>query len=318
MRTRALVLALLCCVSWSSSALAQAPSATPAPSPQAPAGCNPSLQITDLPANQSDDYGPSRSFQTLKTNYTSSYPNLAYFTGLNCVRYTGSALMGTPPTYIAPCTAASGGDAPKLDISLPQAASSLTTAQHDIEIAFRDIRTLAYRLRTCDFLLSIIAWNTMGRGISQQLIYSWQIGCNSFLNESDSATTVSFNQANSNYLRAAAVLATTPTDKQAAAAFESAYTAFVFARYDEYDDLNQRLQACATVVSNFAYPANKARFFCNYGGLIGALLTGSATAFGKHWGGTATSTQAQVQGLGTVFIAFPALCANSGGGGKGG
>jgi hypothetical protein len=309
MRTRAALLAFLCFSAWAAPfASAQTPSATPFPTPQAVSGCNPSLRITDLPANQSDYYGPTRSFQTLKSNYTTSFPNLAYFTGLNCVRYTGSALMGTPPSYIAPCSAASGGTAPKLDISVPKPESSLTTAQHDIEIAFRDIRTLAYRLRTCDFMLSIIAWNTMGRGLPAQLTYSWQVGCNSFLNESGDASTLTFNQADKNYVVAAAALANAPTDKQAAAAFASAYTAFVFARYDEYDDLNQRLQACAAVVTSYAYPANKARFFCNYGGLIGALLTGSATAFGKHWGATSSSTQAQVQGLGTVFIAFPALC----------
>ena len=276
------------------------------------------MQITDLPADQSKFYGPHRSFQALKSDYRTSFPNLAYFTGLNCVRYTGSALLGVPPTYIAPCSAVSGGSAPKLDITIPKPEGLTTTAEHDIEISFRDIRTLAYRLRTCDFLLSIIAWNTMGRGVPDQLTYSWQVGCNSFLNESDNVTTVSFSQAQTKYVTAAAALEAAPNNKQAAASFASSYTAFVFARYDLYDDLNQRLQACAAVVSNFAYPANKGRFFCNYGGLIGALLTGSATAFGRHWGGTNTSTQAQVQGLGTVFIAFPALCSNSGGSPKGG
>jgi hypothetical protein len=101
------------------------------------------------------------------------------------------------------------------------------------------------------------------------------------------------------------------------AAFDTAYNDFQFARYDQYDDLNQRLQSCAAVAA-YSYPANRGRFFCNYGGFLGVLLTAGATAFGKHWGGPATSTQSQVQGLGTVMIATPALCQSSGGKSKGG
>ena len=279
--------------------------------PSAPEGaCTPSLQITNLPADQSQYYGDTRSYDVLKANYGTSFPNLAYFTGLNCVRYTRSVLIGSPPSYISPCTVG-GGSQPSLEVVPPPIAFDAgERANYDVESTFREFRALVYRLRTCDYVLSVIAWNTQGRGVTDTLSYSWKVGCNSFLNESAGDFTAKLLERAAEYVDAAQSVVRSPKNPAAIAAYDAAYAHFVFARYDEYDDLNERLQSCADVVTNFTYPPNRGRFFCNYGGLIGALLTGSAIAFGRQWGGSTSSTQSVVQGLGTVFIAIPALCQN--------
>lgn len=274
--------------------------------------CTPSLQITNLPADQSQYYGDARSYDVLKANYGTSFPNLAYFTGLNCVRYARSVLIGTPPSYISPCTAG-GGSQPSLQVVPPPVAFDAgERANYDVESTFRNFRALVYRLRTCDYLLSVIAWNTQGRGVTDTLSYSWKVGCNSFLNENAGDVTAKLLDRAAAYVDAAEAVVRSPKSQAAIASYNAAYAHFVFARYDEYDDLSERLQSCSEVVTNFSYPPNRSRFFCNYGGIIGALLTGSAIAFGKNWGGPTSSTQSVVQGLGTVFIAIPALCQNGG------
>jgi hypothetical protein len=318
-RPAAMLLALIVCAEWPGpGAFAQTPAPTPAATTAAQGNCTPSLDVANLPPDQSRYYADGRSYETLKGNYGTSFPNLGYFTGLNCVR-TGSALIGIVPTYIAPCAAGSA-NSPGMSVKPPadDPAGVLNNANIDIESTSRDFRSLVYRLRICDYLISVIAWNTQGRGVPADLTYSWQIGCNSFLNESANGPTVTLEDAQSKYYYAAVNLQGASAREKAAAtaAFDQAYAKFVFARYDEFDDLNQRLQSCANVVATFTYSTNTRRFFCNYGGLIGALLTASATAFGKHWG-TNSSTQAQVQGLGTVFLAFPALCSSGGAKGKG-
>jgi hypothetical protein len=292
-------------------ASAQAPfsSATPPPQP----ACRPSLQITDLPKNQDQFYAGQRSFEALKGGYSASFPNLAYFTGLNCERLASSYLIGDPPSYIPPCAPVGGSAAmPGLE---PPKRDLVDTVNHQIEQAEREFHTLVYRLRACDYQISVIAWNTLGRGLDDTMKYAWTTSCNSFANENTNAATQEFSSAESKLYSALDALQNPKPGAKLASlrsAFDAAYADFAFARYDQYDDLSQRLQSCAAAAS-YSYSPNRSRFFCNYGGFLGVLLTASATAFGKHWGGSSTSTQSQVQGLGTVMIALPALCQGSGG-----
>ena len=86
---------------------------------------------------------------------------------------------------------------------------------------------------------------------------------------------------------------------------KQALATFLLKYDDQYADLFERVESCSEIVSNLTYGPNKRRFFCNYGGLVGAMVTASAVAFGKHWGGSNSSTQAQVQAIGTVMLALP-------------
>jgi hypothetical protein len=253
-----------------------------------------------------------RDYSTLRSSDKKSFPDLAYFTGLNCVRR--SAALVSVPTYVPIC-ATENGDSVSANVTVGKSLDEISAQIGSrVAMAFRSIRNLVYRLRACDYFLSVYAWNTRSsRGHDETFDYSWKTGCNSFLYEKVNASLLideilkGTNAITNAGAEAKATKTGTPAEIKKLGA---ELTELVNGEYDVSDDLNQRVQSCASIVNNLAYPANSRRFFCNYGGFIGAFLTASATAFGKRWG-TNTSTQSQVQGLGTVMIALPALCAGA-------
>ncbi len=205
-----------------------------------------------------------------------------------------------PPTFMPMCSA-SGISAPgSLQKGLTNQTVTDVEVANDVRVAYRDLDDLLYRLRACDYYMSVYAWNTRQSQHDEIFDYSWHTGCNSFATETDPSVMKLSEAAFGVYASNA------PTDQR-----KQALTRFLLDYYEQYADLYERVDSCSNIVSSLTYGANKRRFFCSYGGFIGALLTASAVAFGKHWGGSSSSTQSQVQGLGTVMLALPGLCQNS-------
>ncbi len=245
---------------------------------------------TSTPVDQTSFYGMTpRSYEQIP------FPDFGFFIGFDGKRTLSD--FPPPPTFMPMCSV-SGISAPG---SLLKGVTDLKgtdlEVSSDVRIAYRDLDDLLYRLRACDYYLSIYAWNTRQNAHSQIFNYSWQTGCNSFENER-TATKLS---------SAALPLL---TGKMSNEQRKEALAKFLLDDYDQYADLFERVDSCSNILANLTYGPNRHRFFCNYGGIMGALLTGSAVAFGKHWGGSTSSTQAQVQALGTVALALPGLCQN--------
>src|SRR5271166_3316373 len=262
-----------------------APATSPAPAASPEAAANP--PPTAAAVDQTAYYGVTpRSYAQIP------YPDFYFFIGFGGARHISD--FPPPPTYMPLCSV-SGISSPD---GLLKGVTDLKITS-DITVAYRDLDDLLYRLRACDYYMSIYAWNTRQIPHDEIFNFSWQIGCNSFENE-HSATALS---------GAAYPLLSTPgTPEQR----KQALAKFLLKYYDQYADLFERVQSCSEIVNNLTYGPNKRRFFCNYGGFMGAVLTASAVAFGKHWGGSNSSTQAQVQALGTVMLALPGLCQNFG------
>jgi hypothetical protein len=262
--------------------------------------------LSDTVADQTAYYGVQpRTYERLQEHADASFPDFKFFIGLEKTRPADYP----PPDYIPICSSA-GISAPGALLKEVSGARPPDEAEVriDVLIALRDLGDILYRMRACDYILSVYAWNTRLRAHDEAFDYSWKTACNSFQSE-QSASTLS--AAALDLL--AAVNPTGPHTKSTPTS-RSLFLQFLLQHYNQYRDLYERLDSCASIAGGLAYDPNTRRFFCNYGGFIGALLTASSTAFGKHWGGTNSSTQSQVTGLGTVMIALPGLCQNGGAG----
>jgi hypothetical protein len=230
------------------------------------------------------------------------FPDFNFFLGFGGSRKISD--FPPPPTFMPKCSVSGISSPGSLLKGVTDLKGTNLEITSDIRIAYRDLDDLLYRLRACDYYMSIYAWNTRQGQHDEIFNYSWKTGCNSFENER-SATSLSS--------AAYPLLSTTGTAEQR----KQALAKFLLDDYDQYADLFERVDSCSNIVANLTYGPNKQRFFCNYGGFIGALLTASTVAFGKHWGGSGNTTQTSVQAVGTVMIALPGLCQGSSGGGKG-
>ena len=254
----------------------------------APAPCDDAPAVY---AEQCGYYASARSFETLRAHERTSFPNFDYFIGFD----RPSDLIGNPPTFVPPCSLDGLGNAAALaEKSEPKASSGASPkpAQAEqikaarLKVAYNELATLVYRLRACDYLLSVFAWNTRRSGHDAAFDYSWRKSCNAFAYERNmgaafSAVTMGFDDPNSQ---------------------------FNLSYYRLYDDLYKHVQSCSTIAGNSFYPVNTRRFFCNYAGFLGALITADATAFGRRWGGNNSLTQSQVTAMGTVLLAGPSFC----------
>lgn len=232
------------------------------------------------------------------------FPDFFFFIGFGGARHISD--FPPPPTFMPLCSVSGISSPDSLLKGVTELKGTDLEITSNIKVAYRDLDDLLYRLRACDYYMSVYAWNTRQSPHDEIFDFSWQTGCNSFENER-SATELS---------GAAYPLLSNPGTAEQR---KQALAKFLLKYYDQYANLFERVESCSNIVTNLTYGANKRRFFCNYGGFMGALLTSSAVAFGKHWGGPTSSTQSQVQALGTVMIALPGLCQNtSPGGAKGG
>ena len=248
--------------------------------------------------DQAPIYAQPRDYSVLSGHSDVSFPNLMFFLGLNGVRC--SQLLGDVPTYVPICAADPGQNSLSARLSEVRGVKSPDAIANEIRQTYRDIRAQVYRLRMCDFLLSVYAWNTRQKEHQASFDYSWRTACNSFAYESDQGVK----------LTGAVDKLVQQTVSASPADLSATLTQFAYTNYDLYDDLSGRLASCAAIVSGLTYPPNTNRFFCRYGGFIGALASASSVAFGKHWG-TNTSTQGQVAAIGTLFAATSALCQNA-------
>jgi hypothetical protein len=265
-------------------------STSPAPAASLAPAANPVPTAT--PVDQTAYYGVTpRSYEQIP------YPDFNYFIGFGGARHISD--FPPPPTFMPLCSVSGISSPDGLLKGVTDLKGTDLEITSDITVAYRDLDDLLFRLRACDYYMSIYAWNTRQSAHDEIFNFSWQIGCNSFENE-HSATALS--------AAAYPLLSTTGTPEQR----KQALAKFLLKYYDQYADLFERVQSCSEIVNNLTYGPNKRRFFCNYGGFMGAVLTASAIAFGKHWGGSTSSTQAQVQALGTVMLALPGLCQNAG------
>ncbi len=250
--------------------------------------------------DQASIYAQPRDYSVLSGHTDVSFPNLMFFLGLNGVRC--SQLLGDVPTYVPICAAEPGQNSLSARLSALRGVKTPDAIANEIRQTYRDIRAQVYRLRMCDFLLSVYAWNTRQKAHQASFDYSWRTACNSFAYEADQG--VKLTDAVNKLVQQTVTASGSPGDLSAS------LTQFAYTNYDLYDDLSGRLASCANIVSGLTYPPNTNRFFCRYGGFIGALASASSVAFGKHWG-TNTSTQGQVAAIGTLFAATSALCQNS-------
>jgi hypothetical protein len=254
--------------------------------------------LTPVSVDQTQFYGATpRSYDQIP------FPNFDFFLGFGGSRKISD--FPPPPSFMPMCSVAGISSPGSLLKGVTDLKGTNLEITSDIRIAYRDLDDLLYRLRACDYYMSVYAWNTRHIQHDEIFNFSWQTGCNSFENER-SATSLS--------AAAYPLLSNTGNAEQR----KQALAKFLLDDYDQYADLFERVDSCSNIVANLTYGPNKGRFFCNYGGFIGALLTASNVAFGKHWGPPNNVTQSSVQGVGTVMIALPGLCQGaSSGGGKG-
>jgi hypothetical protein len=285
---------VLFCLTTLSVLMSTVPSVADSPSP-APAA---SLAPAENPAPAAASVDQSAFYGVTPRSYDQiPYPDFNFFIGFGGARHISD--FPPPPTFMPLCSVSGISSPDGLLKGVTDLKGTDLEITSDVTVAYRDLDDLLYRLRACDYYMSIYAWNTRKIAHDEIFNFSWQTGCNSFENE-HSATALSG--------AAYPLLSTTGTPEQR----KQALAKFLLQYYDQYADLFERVESCSEIVSNLTYGANKRRFFCNYGGLLGATLTASAVAFGKHWGGSNSSTQAQVQALGTVMLALPGVCQNAG------
>ncbi len=244
-------------------------------------------------ADQNAIYAVPRSYDLLRTA-PDSFPDFSFFLGLNNAR--NNEALNNPPSFVPQCST-TGIDAPGMlanQITGDHGVAPSPTQIHgDVLLAYQDLTNLLYRLRMCDFYVSVYAWNTRKTGHTAPFDYTWRTGCNSFRYEDSMPK---------NLVAPAIALITNPTPTS------DQLIAFLTGDEVAYSDLYERVASCAAVVSSLTYPTNTHRFVCNYGSFIGAFITGYSAAFGHRWGGGGNSTQSEVTAIGTVTLATPGLC----------
>ena len=249
-----------------------------------------------------------RSYALLQADQRDSYPDLRFFL------YHPSNF--TFPSYLPTCSS-EGIDSPtqlfgRLNSQKTDDISDLLNA---VTVAAQDLQNLVYRMRGCDYAVSVHAWNTRLRPHDATFDFIWQSGCNSFTYE-ESADWIS--NRNSTYQALIAQLVTEIVSSSSAADQKTLvldaqknFRSFLTEDYLKYSDLFERLSSCSASVANLSYPPNTKRVLCNYAGFAGALLAGSAAAFGRRW---TSGLQNTVTAAGTVIITYPTLCQNAGSG----
>jgi hypothetical protein len=256
-----------------------------------------------------------RSYKRLQDDQQRSFPDLVFFL------YHHSDLRF--PSYLPTCSTG-GIDSPSQLVGRLQSATNGDNSEllNAVTVAARDLQNLVFRLRGCDYAVSVYAWNTRLRPHDAPFDFTWQVGCNSFAYES-SADWLSRQDSTYRSLIAklfeesagsmagpsAGTHATTALQTEVSQTFRS----FITEDYLKYADLFERLSSCSDSVAALTYPPNTKRILCNDAAFFGALAAGSAAAFGRRW---TSGLQNSVTAAGTVIIAYPALCgsASSGGG----
>lgn len=252
-----------------------------------------------------------RSYKHLQAEQRRSFPDLLFFL------YHPSDLKF--PTYLPTCSTA-GIDTPTGLVGRLNSAKTGNASEllNDVSVAAQDLQNLVYRLRGCDYAISVYAWNTRLHPHDAPFDFAWQVGCNSFAYES-SADWLSKQDSEYRQLIGRLVtesIASAPPSPTAAggtgASANQTFTTFVTEDYLRYTDLYERLSSCSASVEALAYPPNTKRILCNDAAFVGALLAGSAAVFGRRW---TSGLQNSVSATGTVIIAYPALCGAAAGGG---